>query len=84
MTSIRERSVQALNGRPIEHPVDLVYDWFVQNCNLDWWRLYDGHLEVIAQDFARHPVEVDSLTPWLERAMSMAECRAGAAPIDRT
>ena len=37
---------------------------------------YDGQLRAIADDFARYPFDVDSLTPPPEGDMTMAECRA--------
>jgi hypothetical protein len=42
--SIRERLVQALNGEDIEYPVYLVYDWFVQNRDLDWQAMFSNGL----------------------------------------
>lgn len=58
MTSIRERLVHALNGEAIEHPVYIVYDWFVQNRDLDWKRLFDeglGRLNHVAMSDVHRP-----------------------------
>lgn len=38
--SIRARLLRALSGEPIDRPVYLTYDWFVQNRDLDWDRLF--------------------------------------------
>ena len=38
--SIRERFEKALSGEPIERPVFAVYDWFVNNRDIDWLSLF--------------------------------------------
>ncbi len=38
--SIRDRLEQALEGVPVEWPVYLAYDWFVQNRPIDWEGLF--------------------------------------------
>ncbi len=39
--SISKRLEQAISGEPVEHPVYLVYDWFVKNRDIDWQSLFD-------------------------------------------
>ena len=45
--TIRERLDKALAGEPVEHPVFLVYDWFVNNRPVDWQSLFDQGLGII-------------------------------------
>ncbi len=42
--SIRKRLEQAISGEPVEHPVYFVYDWFVNNRDIDWQSLFDQGL----------------------------------------
>ena len=42
--NIRERLNTALAGGPVEHPVYAVYDWFVNNRNIDWQSLFQEGL----------------------------------------
>ena len=38
--SIRKRLEMALSGEPVKRPVYLVYDWFVNNRDIDWQSLF--------------------------------------------
>ena len=42
--SIRERLEKALANEPVEKPVYVVYDWFVENRDIDWQGLFDQGL----------------------------------------
>ena len=60
--TIRERLDKALAGEPVEHPVFLVYDWFVNNRPVDWQSLFDQGLGIINHadlvEFNRPNVEI--------------------------
>lgn len=42
--TIRKSLEAALNGEQVKNPVYMVYDWFVDNCRIDWQSLFDQGL----------------------------------------
>lgn len=42
--TIRKSLEASLKGEPVKKPVYLVYDWFVDNCPIDWQSLFDQGL----------------------------------------
>ena len=60
--TIRKRLENALAGEPVERPVYVVYDWFVENRKEDWRRLFDqglgriNHVNLV--EFERPNVEI--------------------------
>jgi len=59
--SIRGRLERALEGQPVEWPVYAVYDWFVQNRQIDWPSLFANGLGQI-----NHATVVELERPNLE------------------
>lgn len=58
MSTIRNRLKQALGGGIVAEPVYLVYDWFIENRNIDWQSLFDlglGRVNHVSLVEIEHP-----------------------------
>ena len=52
--SVRNRLQRALAGEPVEHPVYVAYDWFVENRPIDWeWLFAQGMGQISHADLVR-------------------------------
>lgn len=75
--TIRSRFESALAGEPIHPPVYAVYDWFVQNRDIDWQSLFDLGLGQIG-----HATVVEHHRPHVHVEEAISKAASGMARRD--